>query len=51
MIKVGGLLDENLRKVEKYFPVSFVVGMSKIAFGDLASDAEMITLRTQSVHT
>jgi len=37
-----------LCEVEKYFPVSFVVGMGEITFGDLASYAEMITLGTQN---
>jgi len=44
VIKFCGLFDENVCDVVKYFPGSFVVGMGKIAFGDLASNAEMITL-------
>ena len=38
-----------MSEVVKYFPVSFVVGMSEIAFGDLASNAEVITIGRKNI--
>ena len=41
-------LDEHVSEAEKYFPVALVVGVCEIAWGDLAPDADVITLGTQN---